>query len=162
MYKITWEQDLNSTLTDDRWDLILGCIQISSMCARHSLLQYKVIHHILISKTRLKSFKRSFTVHLTVSGCAGMEDFPPEVAANLSWTSLVCTSAALEALKGQTQWKDLHSVNIRKGGCNVLTQPVSPNLKNPHLNNQKTATQVRLEVWMETLIKVKIIHFLIL
>lgn len=34
-----------------------------------------------------------------------MEDFPPEVAANLSWTSLVCTSAALEALKGQTQRK---------------------------------------------------------
>lgn len=97
------------------------------MCARHSLLHYKVIHHILISETRSKSFKRSFTVHLTVSGCAGMEDSPPEVAANLSWTSLVCTSAAPEALKGQTQRKDLISVTIRKGGCNRLTQPVSPN-----------------------------------
>lgn len=56
-----------------------------------------------------------------------------------------------------TAKKNLHSVNIRKGGCNLLTQPVSPNLKNPHLNNQKIATQVRLEVWMETLIKAKII-----
>ncbi len=50
--KTAWEQDLNFLLLRTR-DLILNQIHSSSLCARHALLQFKVIHHIHMSKTRL-------------------------------------------------------------------------------------------------------------
>lgn len=51
--RTAWEQDLNFTFTEDTWDSVLDRIYSSSMCARHALLQFKVVHHIHISKTKL-------------------------------------------------------------------------------------------------------------
>ena len=48
-----WEWDLNYTFTEDVWDSVLDRVHSSSMCTRHALLQFKVVHHIHISKTKL-------------------------------------------------------------------------------------------------------------
>lgn len=46
------------------------------------------------------------SAYLTVSCCVCTAGFPPAAAADSSWTSQVCTSAALEALEGQTERRD--------------------------------------------------------
>ena len=51
--RTAWEQDLNYTFTEDVWDSVLDRVHSSSMCSRHALLQFKVVHHIHISKTKL-------------------------------------------------------------------------------------------------------------
>lgn len=45
-------------------------------------------------------------LYLTVSGCVGTAGFPQAAEVNPFWTSLVCTSAAPEALGGQTKRRD--------------------------------------------------------
>lgn len=40
--KSKWEQDLNSHLTKELWDSILGQVHIISLCARHTLIQFKI------------------------------------------------------------------------------------------------------------------------
>lgn len=51
--KTAWEQDLHSTISDDMWDTILDQVHSSSMCARHALLQFKVVHRVHLSKVKL-------------------------------------------------------------------------------------------------------------
>lgn len=46
------------------------------------------------------------SAYLTVSCCVCTAGFPPAAAADSSWTSQVCTSAAPEALEGQTERRD--------------------------------------------------------
>ena len=53
--KNEWEQDLQLTIDDDLWEAILQKVHTSSMCARHSLIQFKVVHRAHLSKTRLAS-----------------------------------------------------------------------------------------------------------
>ncbi|KAL0149606.1 hypothetical protein M9458_055133 [Cirrhinus mrigala] len=51
--KTAWEQDLNFQLSNEVWDSILRLVNSTSLCARHSLLQFKVVHRAHISKVRL-------------------------------------------------------------------------------------------------------------
>lgn len=51
--KTAWEQDLNFQLSNDVWDSILRLVNSTSLCARHCLLQFKVVHRTHISKARL-------------------------------------------------------------------------------------------------------------
>ena len=39
-----WEQDLGSAFSDHMWDSVLDRIHSTSMCARHALVQFKVVH----------------------------------------------------------------------------------------------------------------------
>lgn len=48
-----WEQDLQMTIVMRDWARILKTIHSSSMCARHSLLQFKVVHRAHLSKSKL-------------------------------------------------------------------------------------------------------------
>lgn len=48
-----WERDLQMTITEDMWANILKQIHSSSMCARHSLIQFKVVHRAHMSKSKL-------------------------------------------------------------------------------------------------------------
>lgn len=41
--KTAWEQDLDLSFSDDLWDAVLMHAHSTSMCARHSLLQFKVV-----------------------------------------------------------------------------------------------------------------------
>lgn len=54
--KVAWEQDLNLTLSDDMWDTIFKLVNSTSLCARHCLLQFKVVHRTHISKSKLSHY----------------------------------------------------------------------------------------------------------
>lgn len=65
--KMAWEQDLGLPLSDDVWDAILKQVHSSSMCARHSLLQFKIVHRAHISKMKL--FKLYPDLHPNCNKC---------------------------------------------------------------------------------------------
>lgn len=51
--KRAWEEDLDRPLSEDIWNCVLKQLHSSSMCARHSLIQFKVVHRAHISKVKL-------------------------------------------------------------------------------------------------------------
>lgn len=55
-FKQLWESDLQIQVSQDIWDLVLSKINTSSLCARHSLIQFKIVHRIHYSKTQLAKF----------------------------------------------------------------------------------------------------------
>ena len=44
--KQRWEEELGFDIVDDIWDAAFDCIYSSSICARHSLIQFKVLHRL--------------------------------------------------------------------------------------------------------------------
>ena len=48
-----WERDLDTEISEDVWDSILGNIHSSSINSRHTLVQFKVVHRLHYSKSRL-------------------------------------------------------------------------------------------------------------
>ena len=52
-----WEVDLDYRFTDDEWRQVLNSIHSSSICSRHSLIQFKFIHRIYWTKVRLSKIK---------------------------------------------------------------------------------------------------------
>jgi len=51
--KQTWEQEIGAPVSDDQWDQILMLVHTSSICARHSLLQCKVLFRVHYTNVRL-------------------------------------------------------------------------------------------------------------
>ena len=51
--KARWEEDLGEELTEEVWDAILLRVHGSSICARHTLIQFKLLNHIYYTKARL-------------------------------------------------------------------------------------------------------------
>ena len=51
--KAAWEGELNMKLTDQQWDSALDLIHSSSICARHGLIQCKVLHKVHYTNARL-------------------------------------------------------------------------------------------------------------
>ena len=49
----SWELELQITMDEDTWDNVIERIHRSSVCARHSLIQFKIVHRTHISKTNL-------------------------------------------------------------------------------------------------------------
>ncbi|XP_059837717.1 uncharacterized protein LOC132400604 [Hypanus sabinus] len=54
--KMAWEHDLNTSLSDESWDSILKSVNSTSLCARHCLLQFKIVHRAHMSKSKLSRF----------------------------------------------------------------------------------------------------------
>ena len=52
-FRCDWEKDLDTTISEDVWDAILDNIHSSSINARHALVQFKVVHRLHYSKSRL-------------------------------------------------------------------------------------------------------------
>lgn len=48
-----WEQDLQITMSEAVWADVLKKIHSSSICARHSLIQFKVVHRAHLDKSKL-------------------------------------------------------------------------------------------------------------
>lgn len=44
--KRSWEEDLKICITEADWGNVLSNIHSSSMCARHCLLQFKIVHRV--------------------------------------------------------------------------------------------------------------------
>ena len=51
--KLAWERDLGLELTEVVWGRVLGLVHMSSICARHSLIQCKIVHRIHYTNARL-------------------------------------------------------------------------------------------------------------
>ncbi len=51
--RIAWEQDLRTSIDDGTWAKIVKRVHSSSMCAQHSLVQFKLIHRVHFSKAKL-------------------------------------------------------------------------------------------------------------
>lgn len=51
--KVLWEEDLGLTLTDELWKAILDRVHHSSICARHAVIQCKIVHRAHLTKARL-------------------------------------------------------------------------------------------------------------
>lgn len=51
--KKLWEQDLGEALEEDIWERILLRVHSSSFCARHGLIQFKILHRTHWSKEKL-------------------------------------------------------------------------------------------------------------
>ncbi len=58
--KALWEEELNLMLEENTWDLILARIQSSSINARHTLIQFKVVHRVHWSRTKLNKIFPDF------------------------------------------------------------------------------------------------------
>lgn len=48
-----WEEDLGSEMSDASWQSAIKRIHSTSMCIRHGLLQFKVLHRLYLSRSRL-------------------------------------------------------------------------------------------------------------
>ena len=44
--KLAWEQDLNVEFTGEVWEHSLHCFHTTSLCLRHCLIQFKVLHRL--------------------------------------------------------------------------------------------------------------------
>jgi len=51
--KSAWEEDLGIKLTEEEWCEAQEAVHSSSVCARHRLIQFKVLHRLHFSKARL-------------------------------------------------------------------------------------------------------------
>ena len=48
-----WVNDIGVTLSDEEWEMALFRVHASSICSRHALIQFKVLHRLHYSKVRL-------------------------------------------------------------------------------------------------------------
>ena len=51
--KEAWQQDLGINITASQWTMAQNNVHSSSICARHGLLQFKVLHRLHLSKVKL-------------------------------------------------------------------------------------------------------------
>lgn len=51
--KTLWEQDLGEVFDEDIWERILYHVHSSSFCAKHGLIQFKILHRTHWSKEKL-------------------------------------------------------------------------------------------------------------
>lgn len=51
--KAAWEEDLGFSLSEGTWSDILKLLNSSSLCARHCLIQFKVVHRPHTSRVKL-------------------------------------------------------------------------------------------------------------
>lgn len=54
--KNQWEGDLGTQISDDTWEEALDRIHSSSICLRHTVIQFKVLHRLHWSKIKLAKF----------------------------------------------------------------------------------------------------------
>ena len=55
--KIKWEEDLGEQIPEDNWQEIIRRIHSSSICQRHAVIQFKVVHRLHWCKARLSKFR---------------------------------------------------------------------------------------------------------
>ena len=68
--RTAWEEDLGLSLSEDTWTSILKLVSSTSLCARHSLIQFKVVHRAHISKAKLSSMYPDISQHCIKCGFA--------------------------------------------------------------------------------------------
>ena len=103
--KDKWERDLCIQISEEIWKKIIDRIFSSSICLRHVVIQFKVVHRLHWSKTRLSQIKQSFDP--TCDRCKQ----EPASLLHMFWT---CS-------KLQNYWKNIFDVLAK--ACGVILKP---------------------------------------
>uniref|UniRef100_A0A672IAP0 Reverse transcriptase domain-containing protein n=1 Tax=Salarias fasciatus TaxID=181472 RepID=A0A672IAP0_SALFA len=53
-----WEEELETAISEDEWQSAINNIYSSSICLRHRVIQFKILHRLHWSKVRLAKIKR--------------------------------------------------------------------------------------------------------
>jgi exonuclease III len=61
--KRLWEEELSIRISEDVWESIMKKIHSSSICQRHRVIQFKVVHRLHWSKVKLAKFKSDIDPH---------------------------------------------------------------------------------------------------
>ncbi|XP_059840837.1 uncharacterized protein LOC132402176 [Hypanus sabinus] len=54
--KQEWEKELQYNISTEKWEKILQMVNSSSICAKHALIQFKIVHRAHMSKDKLARF----------------------------------------------------------------------------------------------------------
>lgn len=55
--KTKWEEDLKEQISDATWQKVVHRIYNSSVCQRHTVIQFKIVHRLHWSKVRLSKIR---------------------------------------------------------------------------------------------------------
>lgn len=58
--KDKWETDLGERISEDIWQKIIWRIYSSSICLRHAVIQFKIVHRLHWTKARISKIKPDF------------------------------------------------------------------------------------------------------
>lgn len=58
--KEKWEEELATMISEDVWQTVVNNIHSSSICLRHRVIQFKVVHRLHWSKVKLAKFVSDF------------------------------------------------------------------------------------------------------
>lgn len=61
-----WEEDLGTPLFNDVWESVLKQVHSSSSCSRYSLIQFKIVHRVHLTKAKLARIYPSTDLHVTL------------------------------------------------------------------------------------------------
>ncbi len=90
-FKVAWEDELGAELSDETWDRCLTAVRSCSVNSRHQLIQFKVIHRLHYTKTKLH--KMFSSVSPFCDKCKVMEDTTAHAfwycpSLSVFWTSI--------------------------------------------------------------------------
>ena len=54
--KREWEEEFHYSISTEQWEKILQLVNSSLICAKHALIQFKVVHRAHMSKDKLARF----------------------------------------------------------------------------------------------------------
>ena len=78
--KLKWEEDLGTTILDETWTNCLRRIHATSLCMRHSLIQFKVTHRLHYSNEKLGRIYPGFE-----AGCPRCH-YKPATLGHMFWS----------------------------------------------------------------------------
>ena len=56
--RIKWETDIDDTIPEETWQKIIQLIYSSSVCRRHTVVQFKIVHCLHWTRDRLSNIKK--------------------------------------------------------------------------------------------------------
>ena len=68
-----WEEELGEEIPEEAWQLAVKLVHSSSICIRHGLLQFEVLHRLHLSQIGRASCRRRVVRLVVISGVAGSQ-----------------------------------------------------------------------------------------
>lgn len=87
--KNKWEEDLDELISEEVWHKIIQGIFTSSICLRHAVIQFKIVHRLHWSKVKLSKIKAN--IDSTFDRCRQV----PATLLHMFWTNIFETFSGL-------------------------------------------------------------------
>ena len=107
--RAAWESDLSIALTDKQWSSALSLVHTSSICARHGLLQCKILHRIHYTNAKLAR------IYPAVNDACNRCNQSPATHCHMFWSCPKLT----------TFWQNIFNTISGAYGQTVLPNPIS-------------------------------------